>query len=148
MSNLTPIRVIGTFAPSGTQNVDIISPIPLPVIIVGDATFANVVNVYAELLVPYATVTTILSYTVPVGVTFHIAQVEGWGDTNGEFLVKVDGVTKGGGRTTAADANYYGNFISAPIPATAGQVVTITAEQYQPSMGAYVMKANLMGGKT
>jgi hypothetical protein len=32
MSNKTPIRVTGTFTPSGTQDVNIISPIPLEVI--------------------------------------------------------------------------------------------------------------------
>lgn len=33
MSNKTPIRVTGTFTPSGTQDVSIVSPIPLEVII-------------------------------------------------------------------------------------------------------------------
>lgn len=33
MSNVTPIRVTGSFTPSGTQDVNIISPIPLEVII-------------------------------------------------------------------------------------------------------------------
>ena len=33
MSNKTPIRVTGTFTPSGTQDVNIISPIPLEVIV-------------------------------------------------------------------------------------------------------------------
>lgn len=145
MSNVTPIRVIGTFAPSGTQNVDIVSPIPLPVIIVGEETFANAVNIYSDALVPYATVTTILSYTVPAAVTFYASQVECWGDTNGEFLIKVDGVTMGGGRTTAADANWYGNYVSAPIKALTGQIVTVTAEHY--NFTAHVMKANLLGGK-
>jgi hypothetical protein len=147
MSNITPIRVTGTLTPSGTQDVEIISPIPLPVVIVGEETFANAVNIYAEMLVPYGTVTTILSYTVPASVTFYCTQVNGWGDTCGEFLIKVDGVTAGGGRSTASDPNFFGNFVTAPIVATTGQVVTITAEQYQPSMGTYNMKANLMGGK-
>lgn len=31
MSNITPIRVTGTFTPSGTQDVNIVSPIPLPI---------------------------------------------------------------------------------------------------------------------
>lgn len=31
MSNQTPIRVTGTFTPSGTQNVNVVSPNPLPV---------------------------------------------------------------------------------------------------------------------
>ena len=147
MSNQTPIRVTGTLTPSGTQNVDIIAPIPLPVTIVGNASFVNAVNEYSSALVPYATVTTILSYTVPAAVTFYGTQVIGWGDTCGEFLIKVDGVVVGGGRSTASYPNFIGDYESAPFVATTGQVVTITAEQYQPSMGAYTMKANLMGGK-
>lgn len=31
MSNKTPIRVTGTFTPSGTQDVNVVSPNPLPV---------------------------------------------------------------------------------------------------------------------
>ena len=31
MSNITPIRVTGTFTPAGTQDVNIVSPNPLPV---------------------------------------------------------------------------------------------------------------------
>lgn len=30
MSNVTPIRVTGTLTPSGTQDVEIVAPIPLP----------------------------------------------------------------------------------------------------------------------
>lgn len=33
MSNKTPIRVTGTFTPSGTQDVNIVSPIPLEITI-------------------------------------------------------------------------------------------------------------------
>lgn len=38
MSNKTPIRVTGTFTPSGTQDVNIISPIPLEITIEVSAT--------------------------------------------------------------------------------------------------------------
>lgn len=31
MSNKTPIRVLGTFTPSGTQDVQIVAPLPVPV---------------------------------------------------------------------------------------------------------------------
>ena len=30
MSNVTPVRVTGTFTPSGTQDVELVAPIPLP----------------------------------------------------------------------------------------------------------------------
>jgi len=38
MSNVTPIRVTGTFSPSGTQAVNIVSPIPLEITIEAAAT--------------------------------------------------------------------------------------------------------------
>lgn len=38
MSNKTPIRVTGTLTPSGTQDVEIIAPIPLPTDIAGATT--------------------------------------------------------------------------------------------------------------
>lgn len=38
MSNVTPIRVTGTLTPSGTQDVEIIAPIPLPTTIAGAIT--------------------------------------------------------------------------------------------------------------
>lgn len=110
----------------------------------GGTGFANTVNSYSETLVPFATVTTILTYTVPVAQTLNITQVIGWGDTSGEFLIKVNGLTKGGGRSTAADPNFQGDYRGAPIVAMAGDIVTITAEHYNPS--AKTMKANLLGG--
>lgn len=38
MSNVTPIRVTGSFTPSGTQDVNIVSPIPLEITIEAAAT--------------------------------------------------------------------------------------------------------------
>jgi hypothetical protein len=47
-SNKTPVRVTGTFTPSGTQDVNVISPIPLPVtgtlVIAGDTSTTSVVT--------------------------------------------------------------------------------------------------------
>lgn len=106
--------------------------------------YANTVNTYSETLVPFATVTTILTYTVPAAQTLNVVEIIGWGDTSGEFLIKVNGITKGGGRSTAATPTFTGCYKSAPIVAVAGDVVTITAEHYNPS--AKTMKANLLGG--
>lgn len=44
MSNKTPIRVTGTFTPSGTQDVQIVSPIPLEVIIKSATSVVTRVN--------------------------------------------------------------------------------------------------------
>jgi hypothetical protein len=110
----------------------------------GGTGYANTVNSYSETLVPFATVTTVLTYVVPLAQTLNILEVIGWGDTSGEFLIKVNGITKGGGRSTAANPNFVGTYQSAPIVATAGDTVTVTAEHYNPS--PKTMKINLMGG--
>lgn len=110
----------------------------------GIPVFTSTVNSYSETLVPFATPTTILTYLVPVGQTLYVTEAIGWGDTNGEFLIKVNGITKGGGRTTAADPNFQGEYISAPIIAMAGDTVTIVAEHYNPA--SKTMKANLLAG--
>lgn len=110
----------------------------------GGTGFANTINTYSETLVPFATVTTILTYTVPVAQTLNVTEIIGWGDTSGEFLIKVNGITKGGGRSTAAVPTFTGDYRSAPIVAVAGDLVTITAEHYNPSVKT--MKANLLGG--
>lgn len=50
MSNKTPIRVTGTFTPSGTQDVNIVSPIPVPVDLTIDvATTSTVTRVSSSL---------------------------------------------------------------------------------------------------
>jgi len=109
----------------------------------GQPLFSSTKNIYSSALVPYATITTILSYTI-VNSFFYIVDVIGWGDTNGEFLIKVDGIVKGGGRTTAASPNFLGEYEFAPIIASLGQVITITSEHYTTS--THEMKANLLGG--
>jgi hypothetical protein len=42
MSNTTPIRVTGSFTPSGTQDVNIVSPIPLAIAITQTGTDSTV----------------------------------------------------------------------------------------------------------
>lgn len=110
----------------------------------GGTGFANTINSYSETLVPFNLETTVLTYTVPLGQTLHITEVIGWGDTDGEFFVRVNTIQKGGGRTTAATPNFIGDYSSAPIIANAGDMVTITAHHYNPS--AETMKVNLLGG--
>jgi hypothetical protein len=102
------------------------------------------VNQYAEnATVPSGILTAILSYTVPASKTLSITGAYGWGTYNGEYLIQVDGATVGGGWTSAASINFHGDYISAPIPATTGQIVTINVTQYGTSTQDF--KANLLG---
>jgi len=102
------------------------------------------INKYAEnTTVPPGILTVILSYTVPAGKTLSITGAYGWGCYNGEYLIQVDGITVGGGWTSAAEINFHVDYQDAPIPATAGQVVTICVTMYSNHTEDF--KANLLG---
>lgn len=106
--------------------------------------FGTPVNVFSEVLALFATETTILTYSVPVGQTFSITRVIGWGDYDGEFLVRVDGTLMGGGRTSAAERTLHLPYNSGPIVATSGQIITVTIIHYSPAIRLF--RANLLGG--
>jgi hypothetical protein len=102
------------------------------------------VNQYAEnTTVPSGVLTTILTYTVPAGKTLNIDGMYGWGQADGEFLIKVDSVVVGGGWSSPSFRTLNIDYSSAPIPANAGQVVTINVTQYYSSTQDF--KANLLG---
>lgn len=107
-------------------------------------TVGSPVNVFSEVDAMFATETTILTYTVPAGMTLSLTTVIGWGDNVGEFLVRVDGVLRGGGRTSAATLTLDLPYDSAPIIANAGQVVTVTITHYAPATRHF--RANMLGG--
>jgi hypothetical protein len=107
-------------------------------------TVGTSVNTYAEnTTVPPGVLTTILSYTVPAGKTLDITGAYGWGVCDGEFIIKVDSVFVGGGWSSPSFRTLHLDYASAPIPATAGQVVTVNVTQYQTSTQDF--KANLLG---
>jgi hypothetical protein len=102
------------------------------------------INQYAEnTTVPSGILTAILTYTVPAGKTLSITGGYGWGTYYGEFLIQVDGTTVGGGWSSASSPTLDLEYVSAPISATAGQVVSINVTQY--SMSTQDFKANLLG---
>lgn len=136
MSNLGPIQTNGA-TEATLQAIELLLQSGLP-------TYAGRVNQYGEILVPFNTETTILTYVVPVGQTFYILGMNGWGDTNGEFFIKVDGNIVGGDRTTAAVPSCRPNYQAAPIPASAGSVVTISVVTYVPT--THIMRAIILGG--
>jgi hypothetical protein len=99
-------------------------------------------NEYADALMPLSTPAIIYSYTVPTSKTLSIFQLIGWGDVDAEYLVKVDGVTKAGGRSSPSDRTM-DLYFSAPISATAAQLVQIFGEQNYAA--SKVLKINIMG---
>ena len=117
----------------------------LAIIASGLPSYTDRVNRYSEALVPYNTETTVLSYLVPVGQTFYVIGAVGWGDTDGEFFIRIDGTIVGGDRTTAAKPSCSLNYSTAPIKANAGSLITITTATYS-SPSTHVMRATLLGG--
>lgn len=102
------------------------------------------VNTFAEnTTVPSGVLTAILSYTVPAGKTLNITGAYGWGQADGEFIIKVDSVVVGGGWSSPSFRTLFLDYSAASIPATAGQVVTVNVTQYQTSTQDF--KANLLG---
>jgi hypothetical protein len=134
-----------TSTPEGSKqalDVNIANTTPLQVVIVSASGLT--VNVFSEVDAPYATETTILSYTVPITKILDMTSAVGWGTFDGEFLIRIDGTLVGGGRTSAAQRNWVGNYISAPLMAVAGHVVTISITHYSTSVQHF--RANLLGG--
>jgi hypothetical protein len=121
-----------------------LNPLPVVVISSGIPAFDSTFNSYSEGLVPFDTPTTILTYTVPALEVVYVLGMVCWGDTDGEFFIYVDGIQRGGGRTTAATPTFTGDYTAAPISATAAQVITIKVNHYNPA--SKTMKANLLGG--
>lgn len=102
------------------------------------------VNVFGEVDVPFSAETTVVSFTVPAMQTLNITGFKCWGEYVGEVFLRVDGVQKGGGWSTAAQLVVDESYLDAPIPAMAGQVVTVSIIQYKTATRHF--KANLYGG--
>jgi hypothetical protein len=81
--------------------------------------------------VPYGVETTILTYTVTTGL--YINQIIAWGQYDGEFLVRQNGVIISGGRTSAADRTLNLTY-SEPLHTTTGDIIIITILEYGPGL--------------
>jgi hypothetical protein len=111
--------------------------------IVAEVPNPNGVSLFASSdTVPNGVETTILSYTVPVS-SFHISQVIGWGTYDGEFLVRKNGTIVSGGRTSAATRTLNILYGDAQIPATTGDIITVTILEYGPGMQQF--RVHLLG---
>lgn len=135
------LKVTGVFTPSGTQDVSIVNPLPLPVTIAAGSSTS--VNLFANNDAVLSGIeTTVLTYTVPVAV-FSITQLVGWGTYVGEFLIRKNGSIVGGGRTSTATQTLVIPYIDAPIPTVNGDTIIVTVLQYGP--GPRQFRVNLLG---
>jgi hypothetical protein len=133
VDNIVPVSQSGTWTVAATQSgLWSVSIVPS----------ATGVNLFATNdSVPYGIETVILTYT-PI-VAFHITQIIGWGMYDGEFLLRVNGVIVGGGRTSAAERTLDIEYETAAIPTNPGDVITITILEYGPGLQQF--RANLLG---
>jgi hypothetical protein len=112
---------------------------PFAVSIVGSTTGTNLFATTDT--VPYGTETVILTHTVTT--PFAINELIAWGTYDGEFLIRQNGTIVGGGRTSAADRTLDLVYAAAPIPTTAGDVITVTILEYGPGLQQF--RCNLLG---
>lgn len=102
---------------------------PIAVQLPGD----SVVEYGVATLIPSATETTIVSYVVPVGKTFHGIGFVATGNSHGLFRMYFNGVAKIAGRSSVAVPTMDISFKQATTTALAGQTVTIKVTHYAPS---------------
>jgi len=105
-----------------------VSPTPAP----------TTINIFATANATFGIETIILSYT-NIGIKW-VTQVIGWGQYDGEFLVRINGIIVGGGRTSAADRTLQ---LQEPFSTVSGDVITVTILEYGP--GSQNFRANLIG---
>jgi hypothetical protein len=132
VDNIVPVSQSGTWTVNlaSTPTIDIgeVSILPAP----------TTVNVFATADASYGIETTILTYT-NIGIKW-ITQVIGWGQYDGEFLVRINGAIVGGGRTSAADRTLQ---LSEPFATATTDIITVTILEYGPATQNF--RVNLVG---
>lgn len=127
-----------------TDGVNILGTPANPLVVTSDGLAGVDVNEYDEdAAVSPSILTAIVTYMVPGGNTLKITGIVGWGTYDGEFVLKVDGVSKGGGWSSPSSRTLQVFYDAGTISATAGQTVTLSVIHY--SSTAQTFKANLLG---
>lgn len=132
VNNIVPV------SQSGTWTVQLASE---PVIDIGEVSIkpANTfINIFSTGSASYGVETTILTYT-NVGISW-VTQIVGWGQYDGEFLIYINGVPVGGGRTSPANRTLQ---LSEPFSTIDGDIITVTILEYGPGMQQF--RCNLIG---
>ena len=133
VENIVPVSQSGTWtvtlAAAPVIDIGEVSIIPSP----------TVVNIFAtDDSVGSGVETTILTYT-NVGISF-VTQLIAWGTYDGEFLIRINGTIRAGGRTSAADRTLQ---LIEPISTLLGDVITVTILEYGPGLQQF--RCNLIG---
>jgi hypothetical protein len=124
-----------------TDGTSVLGTVAHPLNVTGTTAFSpssTTVNIFATADATFGVETTILSYT-NTGIKW-ITQVIGWGQYDGEFLVRINGTIVGGGRTSAADRTLQ---LDEPFSTISGDVITVTILEYGPGLQNF--RANLIG---
>lgn len=103
-------------------------------------TVGTPVNEYAEnLAVPPNSTTTLFTYTVPVGMTYNINGLIGWGTYDGEWIITINGSNVGGGWSSPTNRTLQLDYNVIPIVASAGSIVEVTITNYASSSQTFRM---------
>jgi len=107
---------------------------------------SSAANVYQSASIAGGGVTgTILTYVVPVLKTLNITTLICWGDVDASYVIKVNGVAKGGGRSSIATPTLIIPYGTGSIKATTGQTVTVEGQQF--SNAAHTLNATVAGSE-
>jgi hypothetical protein len=124
-----------------TDGTNVLGTLLHPLTVTGEVSSkiaTTTINIFATADATYGIETTILSYT-NIGITW-VTQVIGWGQYDGEFLVRINGTIVGGGRNSTADRTLS---LKEPFATTLGDVIIVTILEYGP--GTQNFRANLIG---
>lgn len=91
-------------------------------------------------LVPNSILTTILSYTVPSGMTDYLSLIEVSGDNMAQFEVYINGTLSARQRTSLTEYNSQFNFSldsEIGLPLTSGTLLQVMVIQNRPDVGNY-----------
>jgi len=115
---------ISIWSSSGTPTIPIYAEDPIEVSIVDDS--EPLEFTYNEVLtVPRLVETTLVDYTVPIGKEFLFTTGRATGDTDAEFYLQVDGVTKDGARTSWEERTAKFDITQGSLRVSGGSVIRI-----------------------
>lgn len=119
--------------PDGSINVNIVDSVIIPEVVV--PTFASITGVLKDV------VTTIVSYTAPIGKKTFLQMVEYGGGNTGKFWVEINNVAQRTGRTyfggQLKDVFDYDAYSENGLELTPGDIVKLQVEHYRPASGDF-----------
>ncbi len=117
---------------------------PIPVEVVDDGASGVVTNTYSTVTaLAKDTEVTLVTYTVPMGKTFYLKEIEASGSNRAKYKVIVDSNDEAFKRTYNTLLNT--SFLFYNFKVTAGKTITLRVEHNRPSVGDF--EARIIGNE-